>query len=87
MKSVRSAAPPKADDPKTVYTAEDVRIQQYGDAAVVAFKLVGTTDTARKTSVVRYYNTGTFIKRKGEWRAVAWQATRIPDPAEPVRQP
>ena len=86
MKSVRSAAPPKADDPKTVYTSEDVRIQQYADAAVVAFKLVGTTETAGKTSVVRFYNTGTFVKRKGEWRAVAWQATRIPDPTPGVRQ-
>jgi hypothetical protein len=25
-----------------------------------------------------YWNTGTFVKRDGEWRVVAWQATKIP---------
>src|SRR5829696_10519950 len=44
MKGVRSAPAPNTNDPKTVYTAENVRIQQYGDAAVVAFRLVGTSD-------------------------------------------
>src|SRR6476659_4606250 len=43
MKDVRSAAAPKPDDPKTAYTAEDVRIQQYGNTAIVAFRLVATT--------------------------------------------
>src|SRR5918997_227125 len=43
MRDVRSAPAPKPGDPSTVYTAEDVRIQQYGDTAVVAFRLVGTT--------------------------------------------
>src|SRR5829696_5140000 len=45
MHDVRSAPPPKPTDPKTVYTAEDIRIQQYGDTAVVAFRLVATTET------------------------------------------
>ena len=31
-----------------------------------------------------YLNTGTFVKRNGEWRAAAWQATRMPE-AEPQR--
>lgn len=82
MKSVRSAPPARPEEPKTVYTAEDVRIQQYGGTAVVAFRLVGTTDNAGKVTVAKFYNTGTFVKRKGEWRVVAWQATRIPDPAD-----
>src|SRR4029079_16678816 len=34
MHDVRSAPAPKPTDPKTVYTAEDIRIQQYGDTAV-----------------------------------------------------
>lgn len=79
MKGVRSAPAPKLDDPVTVYTAEDIKVQQYGNAAVVAFKLVGTTK--RKdgaTSVSNHLNTGTFIKRKGQWQAVAWQATPVP---------
>src|ERR1051326_9098770 len=45
MHDVRSTPAPKPTDPKTVYTAEDIRIQQYGDTAVVAFRLVATTDT------------------------------------------
>ena len=70
---------PKAGDPTTVYAAEDVRIQQYGDTAVVAFRLVGTTTGGGKTEVARFLNTGTFVRRSGEWRVVAWQATKIPD--------
>ena len=78
MKGVRSAPAPKPEDPKTVYTAEEVRIQQYGSTAVVAFRLVGTTENGGKVSVSRFFNTGTFVKRKGKWQAAAWQATRIP---------
>jgi Domain of unknown function (DUF4440) len=54
------------------YSAEDVRIQQYRDTAIVAFRLVGRTGS----SVEYFLNTGTFIRRDGEWRVVAWQATR-----------
>jgi hypothetical protein len=41
---------PSASDSATVYSAEDVRVQQYGEAAVVAFRLVGTTGSARRRS-------------------------------------
>ena len=79
MKGVRSAPAAKPDDPVTVYTAEDVKIQQYGNAAVVAFKLVGTTKRKDgSTSISNHLNTGTFIKRKGKWQVVAWQATTVP---------
>ena len=37
MKGVRSAPAPKPGDPVTVYTSEDVRIQQYVGAAVSGF--------------------------------------------------
>jgi len=79
MKGVRSAPPRKFNDPVTIYTGEDVRIQEYGDVAVVAFKLVGTTTkTDRSREVLEFLNTGTFVKRKGVWQVVAWQATAIP---------
>lgn len=79
MKSVRSAPEPKPEDPKTVYSAEEVQIRQYGNTAVVAFRLVGTTTGADGTKTVqKFYNTGTFVKRNGVWQAVAWQATAIP---------
>lgn len=81
MKGLRSAPAAKPGDPVTVYTAEDIRIQQYGDAAVVAFKLVGNTTKADGTKTVsNNLNTGTFIKRKGKWQVVAWQSTIVPEP-------
>lgn len=86
LKGMREAPPAKPGDAKTVYTAEDVRIQQYGDTAVVAFRLVGTTENNGTTSVTRHLNTGTFVKRKGQWRAVAWQATKMASPEEEVRR-
>jgi len=57
------------------YGYEDLQIMLYGETAIVAFRLVGLTDMER----MEFYNTGTFLKRDGEWRAVAWQATRIPE--------
>jgi Domain of unknown function (DUF4440) len=66
-------------EPAVVYSAEDVRIRLYDDMAVVAFRLLGTTQ-GDPGGVTQYLNTGTFQKRDGEWKAVAWQATRIPDP-------
>lgn len=76
MKDVRSAPAPKPGDAKTTYTAEDVRIQQYGTTAIVAFRLVGTTEKDGKTEVAKYLNSGTFLKRKGKWQVVNWQATK-----------
>jgi hypothetical protein len=78
LSDVRAASSAPSSGPATTYTAEDIRIQQYGDAAVVAFRLVGTTESAGKPQATPYFNTGTFLRRKGEWRAVAWQATKAP---------
>lgn len=83
MKGVRSAPPRKEGDPVSVYTAEDVRIRQYGSTAVVAFRLVSTTKRGSDTSVSKYLNTGTFVKRKGIWQAVAWQSTAVPKETAP----
>ena len=67
------------EDPAVTYVGEDVDVRVYGDAAVAAFKLVGTpTDTASGAAVLYYFNTGTFLKRDGVWTVVAWQATKIP---------
>ena len=78
MHDVRSAPAPKADDPKTTFTAEDIRIQQYGTTAIVAFRLVSTTEKDGTARVANYLNTGTFLKRKGKWQVVSWQATKVP---------
>src|SRR5688572_5038831 len=42
LASARSA-PAEAAGTATTYTPEDIRIQQYGDTAVVAFRLVGAS--------------------------------------------
>ena len=86
MKGLRTASARKDSDPVTVFTAEDIRIQQYGDAAVVAFKLVSTTTKADGTKTVgNNLNTGTFIKRNGKWQVVAWQSTIVPQPQPATR--
>lgn len=78
MRDVRSAPTPKPSDPTTVFTAEDIRIQQYDNTAIVAFRLVGTTAKTGTTEVMNYLNSGTFVKRKGKWQVVNWQSTRMP---------
>lgn len=78
LSDLRTPPSPPPAGPATTYTAEDIRIQQYGDTAIVAFRLVGTTQSGGTSQVARYLNTGTFLKRSGEWRAVAWQATKAP---------
>jgi len=78
MHDVRTAPAPKPTDPKTVYTAEDIRIQQYGDTAVVAFRLAATTETGGAKYVANLLNSGTFVKRDGKWQVVNWQSTRMP---------
>ena len=76
--NMRASADDRPEEPAVVYTAEDVDIRVYDDAAIVAFRLVGTEQASGERT--EYFNTGTFLKRDGEWRAVAWQATRIPPP-------
>lgn len=62
----------------TTYTAEDIRVQVYGDVAVVAFRMRGVDVSASDTVTTFYLNSGTFVKRDGEWRVVNWHATRVP---------
>lgn len=62
----------------TTYTAEEIRIQVYGDVAVVAFRMRGVDVSASEPKTTYYLNSGTFLKRDGQWRVVNWQATRVP---------
>ncbi|MDX1392604.1 MAG: nuclear transport factor 2 family protein [Rheinheimera sp.] len=71
MQGVTSRGMLKPDEIATVYSSEDERIMQYGDSAVVAFVLVAKSGADTK----RYLNSGTFVKRNGQWQAVNWQAT------------
>src|SRR2546423_4106816 len=78
-------ATPKPEEETAIYTAEDIRVQQYGDTAVVAFRLVATTDKAGTKIIANYFNTGTFLKRNGKWQVIAWQATALPKESAPAK--
>ncbi len=82
MREVRAEAAAPAANETTTYSAEDIRIQQYGSTAIIAFRLVGTTRKGDKTENAEYLNTGTFLKRDGKWQAVSWQATKMPAESE-----
>ena len=71
MQGVNSRGELPAAEINMRYSSEDLQILQYGDTAVVAFTLVGTS--AQET--LRFLNSGTFVKRNGKWQAVNWQAT------------
>lgn len=71
MQGVSSRGMLKPEEIDTVYSSEDLRIMQYGNTAVVAFVLVGKSTNETK----RYLNSGTFIRKNGQWQAVNWQAT------------
>src|SRR5205809_4951648 len=64
------------------YSAEDIRILQYGPTAVVAFRLVNKIRKGEETEVTNYLNTGTFVKRAGRWQVVSWQSTKVPDDSQ-----
>ncbi len=82
MKSVTEGASKTKDpkEPKTTYDAQDVRVNDYGDFAVLNFQLVAHTEKDGKTETANYRNTGTLHKENGEWKVIAWQATKIEPP-------
>ena len=82
LKDVKGAPAPKPEDPKVTFDAEEIRILQYGETAIVAFRLVQRVEKDSKVEMSRYLNTGTFVRRNGKWQAVAWQATKLPPLAE-----
>jgi ketosteroid isomerase-like protein len=73
-----SGTPDRSVEPETRYDADEVQINVYGDMAVVAFRLIADINEPDVQEIRYFYNTGTFRKQNGEWRAVAWQATIIP---------
>lgn len=86
MKDVRSS-PTLVGNQRTTYSAEDVRVQQYGNTAIVAFRLVAKIERRDAVDVTHFFNTGTFLKRDGKWQVVSWQATRLARPeAETIKQ-
>jgi ketosteroid isomerase-like protein len=79
LKNVTEGASKPADpkEPKTTFAAEDVVVHDYGDFAIVNFQLVAHADESGKPQTQNYRNTGTLRKQNGEWKVIAWQATKI----------
>jgi ketosteroid isomerase-like protein len=86
MRDVRSAPAPKPGEPTIAYGAEEIRIHQYGETAIVAFRLTAKTEKEGKAETTNYLNTGIFLKRNGKWQVVSWQATRMPAAAEETKK-
>lgn len=81
LKSLDSSKPPT--NTKSIFSAEGITVHEYGDTAVVAFRLVARTEHSDgKVETDHYRNTGTFLRRNGRWQVIAWQATKIPEGAE-----
>jgi len=79
MKGLRDPPAPKSSDPGSIYSADDIIVHQYGDTAIVAFRLVIESAAAGPKKVANNLNTGVFLKRDGVWQVVAWQSTIVPD--------
>jgi len=73
------------EEDEVVWSAEDIQIQEFGDTAVVAFRLIGKP-TSGSEELMQYFNTGTFHIQNSRWKAVAWQATRIPEAEEQMKE-
>jgi ketosteroid isomerase-like protein len=78
LKNVReSASKPDPNEPKTTFDAEDMTIHDFGNFAVVNFRLVAHGEKDGKPETRYFRNTGTLHRINNEWRVIAWQATRI----------
>jgi len=77
MQGFAAAAKPGAPPPATpaAYSAEDVLVRLYGDTAALTFRLVArNADGTRAT----FRNSGTLLRRNGQWQVITWQATKEP---------
>lgn len=71
-----------ANQPQATFEGDGFTVHPYGNAAVVNFRLVMHDLADGKPVTVYFRNTGSFLKRRGRWQVVAWQATRVPEKNE-----
>jgi len=74
----QAAAPAAAESPPSArYWAEAVKVRVLGETAVVTFRLKAEVPGGGSEAPERrdFFNTGTFLREAGAWRAIAWQAT------------
>jgi hypothetical protein len=69
--------PRGAERASSSYDADEITVHQYGNFAVVNFRLIAKPNAG---GAPQYYrNTGSFVKHDGMWQAVAWQSTKAAD--------
>lgn len=75
---MKSFSEPRSQDrASSAYDADDITVHQYGNFAVVNFRLIAKPGAG---GAPQYYrNTGSFVKHDGMWQAVAWQSTKVPE--------
>ena len=59
------------------FEAQEFNVHQYRNFAIMNFKLIAHANENGKSVTRTFRNTGTFMKRNGQWQAIAWQATPI----------
>jgi hypothetical protein len=59
---------------------ESIQVRRYGNVAIVTLRETVTARVDTAMTVGRLRITGIWLKRGGSWRAVASQATVIPQP-------
>ena len=70
-----------AGDTKLIaYDLDEVRVNIYGDTAVVNAIGISTYRTKDRDAVVRNRFTDVFVKRAGRWQLVAGHSSRIREP-------
>ncbi len=67
-----------ANGSKATYRAEDITVHAYDTMAVVNFRMVMDDENEGRRQTAYFRNTGTFLRRNGQWQVVAWHATEIP---------
>ena len=75
---VLKAGTAKDSEAEPVYSAEEILVRSYGERgemAALTFRLVAR---AADGTIQNYRNSGTFLRRGGQWQAITWQATRVP---------
>lgn len=74
MANVRREGPHPISTDTEIYSARDIDLRLYGDAAVVNFTMVISVDVG-ETEIGHYLVSCVFIKQDGRWRTVNWHST------------
>jgi ketosteroid isomerase-like protein len=86
---IKSVSVPRQPRPNTTtkFSAEDITVHEYGDTAIVAFRLVSDVEhgSSAPPTIIKYRNTGTFLRRNRKWQVIAWQSTKIPEATPPTQ--